>query len=247
MWGYFMRGHLLIQKVLMQKEQPAFLISATHPMVAGRAVATESEGAQKVLRNTYLLLAMTLMVSFMTAVLAMSLNIGFLSPLLTIGVYFSLLFATTKTQNSGWGLVWIFALTGWLGFTLGPVINFYMATTAGSQLVLFALSGTATIFFGLSAIALITRKEFDFLTQFIMVGVLVGFMAAIANSFLHLSGVQLAISCMFLLLSSAMILWQTSAIIYGGETNYISATIGLYVALYNLLLVLLSLLGFMDD
>ena len=219
------------EQVLIHQEQ--VIVSATN--------------AQRVLRNTYLLLAMTLVFSAMMAGLAMTLNIGFLSPLLTIGIYFGLLFATSKTQESGWGLLWVFALTGWLGFTLGPVINVYMATTAGSQLVLLALAGTATIFFGLSAVALVTRKDFSFLTQFIMVGVLVGFVAALANLFLQVSGLHLAISCMFLLLSSAMILWQTSAIIHGGETNYISATVGLYVSIYNLFFSLLSLLGFVDD
>lgn len=188
--------------------------------------------SSKVLRNTYALLALTLLFSALTAALSMAVNAPYLG-LLSLLPYFGLLYATEKSKNSGWGLVWVFALTGWLGFTLGPILNHYVGLR-GYEPVLLALGGTAAIFLSLSAYVLVTRKELSFMTGFLAMGMLVAFIAAIANAFLQIQALTLAVSCMFLLLSSALIMWQTSAIIHGGETNYISATIGLYVAIYNL-------------
>lgn len=206
--------------------------------------AQSLEATSKVLRNTYALLSMTLLFSALTASVSMAINMPHLG-LLTLLPYFGLLYATEKTKNSGWGLVWVFALTGWLGFTLGPILNHYVGIS-GYEPVMLALGGTATVFLSLSAYVLVTRKELSFMTGFLSMGMLVAFIAAIANAFLHISGLSLAVSCMFLLLSSGLIMWQTSAIIHGGETNYISATVGLYVAIYNLFTILLSFLG-QDD
>ncbi|HNV55217.1 MAG TPA: Bax inhibitor-1/YccA family protein [Pseudomonadales bacterium] len=200
--------------------------------------------SSKVLRNTYALLALTLLFSALTAALSMAVNAPYLG-LLSLLPYFGLLYATEKSKNSGWGLVWVFALTGWLGFTLGPILNHYVGLR-GYEPVLLALGGTAAIFLSLSAYVLVTRKELSFMTGFLAMGMLVAFIAAIANAFLQIQALTLAVSCMFLLLSSALIMWQTSAIIHGGETNYISATIGLYVAIYNLFTLLLGFLG-QDD
>ena len=200
--------------------------------------------SSKVLRNTYALLALTLLFSALTAALSMAVNAPYFG-LLSLLPYFGLLYATEKSKNSGWGLVWVFALTGWLGFTLGPILNHYVGLR-GYEPVLLALGGTAAIFLSLSAYVLVTRKELSFMTGFLAMGMLVAFIAAIANAFLQIQALTLAVSCMFLLLSSALIMWQTSAIIHGGETNYISATVGLYVAIYNLFTLLLGFLG-QDD
>ena len=147
-----------------------------------------------------------------------------------------------KNKNSALGLVFVFALTGWLGFTLGPVLNHYLKIS-GAEPILMALGGTALIFFGLSAYVLISKRDFTFATGFLMTGMMVAFVAAIANAFLQIQGLQLVVSGMFLLLSSGMIMWQTSQIVHGGERNYISATVTLYVMLYNLFSILLSFLG----
>lgn len=198
----------------------------------------------KMLRNTYLLLSMTLLFSAMTAGAAMYLNLPQPGMLITMAGYFGLLFLTTKFSNSGLGLVFVFALTGFMGLTLGPILNMYIhAFSNGNQLIITALGGTGVIFLGLSGYALTTRKDFSFMAGFLMVGVLVAFLAGIAAMFFAIPALSLAVSAMFILLMSGMILFQTSAIIHGGETNYILATISLYVSIYNLFLSLLQLLG----
>ncbi|MBV1873913.1 MAG: Bax inhibitor-1/YccA family protein [Gammaproteobacteria bacterium] len=195
----------------------------------------------KVLRNTYTLLAATILFSAVTAGAAMALNAPYMG-LWTLLPYFVLLIVTEKTKNSVWGLVSVFALTGWLGFTAGPIINHYVGIS-GYEPVLMALGGTALIFFSLSGYVLVTKKDLSFMTGFLMTGMIVAFIASIASVFLQLPGLSIAVSCMFLLLSSGLIMWQTSAIIHGGETNYISATVTLYVMLYNIFMILLSFLG----
>jgi len=201
--------------------------------------------ATKVLRNTYALLAMTLLFSAFTAGISMQLQVPYLG-LWILLPYFVLLFAIEKFKNSGVGIALVFALTGWMGFTLGPILRFYIGMN-GIEPVLTALGGTALIFFGLSSYILVTRKDMSFATGFLMTGMLVAFVAAIANAFLHIQGLALAVSCMFAFLSSGMIMWQTSQIIHGGERNYISATVTLFVMIYNLFTILLSLLGGSDD
>lgn len=209
------------------------------------AGSTVDSTATRVLRNTYLLLSITLLFSAVTASISMALKIPYLG-LFMLLPYFFLLFMVERNKNSGAGIVWVFALTGWLGFSLGPVLNHYIGLS-GFEPVLTALGGTATIFLGLSAYVLVTRKDFTFATGFLTTGVLVAFVAAIANAFLHIQALALALTCMFLFLSSGMILWQTSQIIHGGERNYISATVTLYVMIYNLFTTLLSLVGMGRD
>lgn len=203
--------------------------------------ATASLENTKVLKNTYMLLAMTVAFSALTAYVSMALQLPYFG-LWSLLPYFGLLFAVEKTKNSGWGLVWVFALTGWLGLSIGPILNHYLGTV-GHEPILMALGGTALIFFSLSGYVLVTKKDLSFMTGFLMIGMLVAFVAGLASVFLNLPALSLAVSCMFLLLSSGLIMWQTSAIIHGGETNYISATVTLYVMLYNLFTILLSLLG----
>lgn len=200
----------------------------------------------KVLRNTYALLAMTIAFSALVSTIAIVTNAPYLGPLITIGVYFGLLFFVEKTKNSAMGIFAVFALTGWLGFTLGPILNYYLHIS-GFEPILMALGGTALIFFGLSGYILVTRKDMSFATGFLMTGILVAFIAGIANIFLNISGLTMAVNCMFLFLSSGLIMWQTSQIIHGGERNYISATVTLYVMLYNIFTILLSFLGGGDD
>ena len=197
----------------------------------------------KVLRNTYTLLSMTLLFSALCAGIAVVMNMPPMGIIITLVGYFGLLFLTTKLRNSAWGLVSVFALTGFMGLTLGPIISMYMSIPNGEQIVMTAMGGTGVIFLGLSGYALTTRKDFSFLGGFLMVGILVAFLAGIASMFLSMPGLSLAVSAMFILLMSGLILYQTSQIIHGGETNYIMATVTLYISIYNLFLSLLQLLG----
>lgn len=198
----------------------------------------------RVIRNTYILLSLTLLFSALTAGMAMATNAPMMNVWLVMGGYFGLLFLTHYLRNSAWGLVSVFGLTGFMGYTLGPVLNAYIGHYAnGAQLVTYALGGSGLIFVGLSAYALTTRKDFSFLSGFLFAGILIAFLAGIANIFLGMPGLALAVSTLFMLLMCGMILFETSAIIHGGETNYILATVSLYVSLYNLFLSLLQLLG----
>lgn len=197
----------------------------------------------KLFRNTYSLLALTLSFSALVAFVSMAMNMPRPGLIITLVGFYGLLFAIHKARNSGWGLLLAFALTGFMGYTLGPLLNHYLALPNGGQLVATALGMTALVFFGLSAYAIMTRKDFSFLSGFIMAGFIVLLCAVVASFFLQMSGLQLAISAGFVLFSSAVILYQTSAIIHGGEDNYIMATITLFVSIYNLFLSLLQLLG----
>ncbi len=195
----------------------------------------------KVLRNTYSLLAMTLAFSAIVAGITMNMNAPYLGPIVTIVGYIALLFLVHKTANSSMGIISVFALTGFMGYTLGPILNAYMAINGG-EVVMTALGGTALIFFATSGYVLTTKKDMSFLSGTLMIGTFVLLIAVVANLFLKMPALSLAISAMFMFFSSAMIMWQTSEIIKGGERNYILATVTLYVSLYNLFLSLLNLL-----
>jgi modulator of FtsH protease len=197
----------------------------------------------KMLRNTYSLLAMTLVFSAMTAGLSMALNLPHPGMLLTLVGFFGLLFMTHKLKNSVWGIASVFALTGFMGFTLGPIVSYYLGFANGDQIVMQALGGTGLIFFGLSAYAMKSQKDFSFMGGFLFVGILVAFVAGLAAFFFQMPGLSLAVSAMFVLLMAGLILYETSNIIHGGETNYILATVTLYVSIYNLFTSLLHLLG----
>lgn len=198
----------------------------------------------RVLRNTYLLLGLTLIFSAITAGLALVTNVPPLNPFITLIGYFGLLFLTNSLRNSGWGILSIFALTGFMGYTLGPILNMYINTFInGSELIMMSLGATGLIFFALSGYALTSRKDFSFMSSFLMIGMLVAFLAGLATLFFHTPVLVLVVSAMFVLLCSGLILFQTSQIIHGGETNYIMATITLYVSLYNLFISLLQILS----
>jgi len=208
---------------------------------------TSSLSTNKVLRNTYLLLSATLAFSAVTAGLAMSFGMPMMNPLLMLVIYFGLLFATSRLQNSGWGLLAVFALTGFLGLTLGPIINVYLKFLPnGHQVVLTALGTTAVSFLGLSAYAIKSGRDFSFLGGFLTIGILAAFVLSLIAMFFHLQTLSLVVSGMFVLAMGAFILFETSSILRGEQTNYISATVSLYVAIYNLFLSLLNLLGAAD-
>jgi modulator of FtsH protease len=197
----------------------------------------------RVLRNTYALLALTLLFSSVTAGITMALNLPHPGLVLTLAGYFGLLFLTTRFRNSGLGLVMVFALTGFMGYTLGPLLNAYLSLSNGPQLVMTALGGTGVMFLGLSGYALVSRKDFSFMGGFLMVGILVAFLAGLGAVFFEIPALSLAVSAMFVLLMAGLILYETSNIIHGGETNYVMATVTLYVSIYNLFTSLLHLLG----
>ena len=211
------------------------------------AVARPTTGSieiNRVLRNTYLLLSLTLLFSALTAGTAMVMNFPPMGMIITLVGYFGLLFLTSKFRNSVLGLVFVFALTGFMGLTLGPILNLYLtAFSNGGQIVMTALGGTGIIFVGLSGYVLVTRKDFSFIGGMLIAGILVAFLAGIGAAVFALPGLSLAVSAMFILLMSGLILFETSNIIHGGETNYITATVTLYVSIYNLFLSLLSILG----
>ena len=213
------------------------------------AAAAPAMATNKVLRNTYALLSMTLLFSALTAGLSMAFNWPYPGLILTLVGYFGLLFLTAHFRNSGWGLLCVFALTGFMGLTLGPILNMYLTHLHnGSQLVMTALGLTGLIFLVLSGYVLTTRRDFSFMGGMLTVGILVAFLGGlgliVAGSFgMEVSGAMLGISAMFVLLMCGLILYQTSAIIHGGETNYIMATVTLYVSLYNLFTSLLHLLA----
>ena len=204
----------------------------------------------KVLRNTYLLLSMTLLFSAGMAMVAMVSGAPAMPWWVMLGGMIGLLFAVHMTRNSAWGLLWVFAFTGFIGFMTGPIVSLYLtAFSNGAQLVALSLGGTGVIFAGLSAYALTTRKDFSYMGGFLLAGVLIVFIAALANIFLQITGLALAVSCMAIGIFSALILYDTSRIIHGGEDNYISATVSLYLDIYNIFISLLQLSGFLggDD
>jgi modulator of FtsH protease len=199
-------------------------------------------GTNKVLKNTYLLLGMTLLFSAATAGISMAVGLGHGAGLVLALVGFGLLFVVNRLADSSKGLPAIFAFTGVMGASIGPMLNYYLAMPGGPALVMQALGATALVFFGLSAYALTTRKDFSYMGGFLMVGLLVAVVAMIANIFLAIPALSLTISAAVVMIMSGMILFDTSRIINGGETNYIRATVALYLDIYNLFIHLLNLL-----
>lgn len=217
-----------------------------------QAIALPRGGAEsvlatnKVIRNTYMLLSMTLAFSAVTAATSVALRLPHPGIILTLIGFFGLLFAVHKLKDSGWGILAVFAMTGFMGYTLGPVISRYLGLPNGGEIVMQAMGGTAAIFIGLSAYAVTTKKDFSFMGGFLMVGILLAFLAGLAAIFLEIPALSLTVSAAFVLLMSGLILYETSNIIHGGETNYVLATVTLFVSIFNLFTSLLQLLGFMN-
>lgn len=211
-----------------------------------RKIVVQSEESilikSRLLCNTYSLLAMTLLFSALAAGISIAIGFPHLG-LFTLVGYFGLLFVTTKLRNSPWGLASVFALTGFMGLTLGPIINSYLSLPNGSEMVMQALGSTGIIFFALSFYVIHNRKDFSFMGGFLFIGILVAFLAGLSAYIFDIPGLSLAVSTMFVLLMSGLILYETSQIIHGGETNYIMATVTLYISIYNLFSSLLHLIG----
>jgi modulator of FtsH protease len=197
----------------------------------------------KVLKNTYMLLAMTLLFSAFTAAVSMVIGIGQGLALILMLVSFGLLFWVHKAAESSQGLVAIFAFTGCLGASLGPMLSYYVALANGPGIVLQALGGTGLIFFALSGYALTTRKDFSFMRGFLFTGLIVAIVAMLLNIFLNIPVLSLVISAAVIMIMSGLILFDTSRIIHGGETNYIRATVALYLNIYNIFIHLLHLIS----
>ena len=203
------------------------------------ALATNS-----VIRNTYLLLSMTLLFSAVTAGVSMALQMPAMTYLVSIGVAFVLIwFVLPKHANKASGLAVVFGITGLLGFSLGPILNMYLALPNGSQVIATALGGTGAIFLALSFYALSTKRDFSFLGGFLFTGFVVILLAALANIFLAIPALSLTISAAVIMIMSGFILYDTSRMINGGETNYIMATVGLYMSIFNIFINLLHILG----
>lgn len=201
-------------------------------------------GAQRVLRNTYLLLSLCLGFAAMTAATSAALGLPHPGIIVTLAGYFGLLFLITKYRDRGVAIALVFALTGFMGYTLGPMISHYLNMPNGTQTVMTALGGTAAIFMGLSAYALVTKRDLSFMGGFLTAGMLVAFLAGLAAVFLHIPALSLTVSAVFVLLMSGMILYETNNIVRGGETNYVMATLSLFITIFNLFASLLQLLGF---
>lgn len=213
------------------------------PAVAVPLHGVRSAGADRVLRNTYALLAMTLLFSAAVAAAGVAWQLPAPGLLLTLVGYFGLLFGIHRLQNSGWALPLVFALTGFMGYTLGPVLARMLALPGGAQTVMLALAATGVTFLALSAWVLTTRRDFSFMGGFLFAGMVIALIAGLGAVFLQMPALGLAVSAMVALLSAGMILFETSRIVNGGETNYVLATVSLYVSLFNLFTSLLSLFG----
>lgn len=201
----------------------------------------------RVVRNTYALLSMTLVFAAATAAASVALKLPHPGLVVTLIGYFGLLFLTTKLRNSSYGVLAVFGLTGFMGYTLGPIVSHYLGLPNGGATVSMALGGTAVIFLSLSGYVLTTRKNFSFMGGFLFVGVLVAFLASLGAVFFEVPALSLTVSAAMVLLMSGLILYETSNIIHGGETNYVMATVSLFVSIFNLFTSLLHLLGFANS
>jgi len=213
------------------------------PVIERTRTSGHSIEINKVLRNTYMLLSATLVVSAVAAASAMAMNLGHGVALVMMLVSFGLLFVVNKQADKANGIFWIFLFTGLMGASLGPMLNYYAAMPNGGSLIMQALGGTALIFFSLSAYVLNSKKDFSFMGGFLFVGLMVAIVAMIANWFFQIPALSLAISSAIIVIMSGLILYDTSRIINGGETNYIRATVSLYLNIFNIFVHLLHLLG----
>ncbi len=215
------------------------------------AVAQTSESVlatNKLIKNTYMLLSMTLIFSAIMAGVAMAVRLPLMASMVCSLVSLGLLwFVLPRLANSAAGIWVTFAITGLLGFGLGPVLSHYLSMPNGAQTVMTAMGGTGVIFLGLSGYALTTRKNFSFMAGYLFTGILVAFVAGIGAAIFQVPALSLAVSAVFIMLMAGYILYQTSEMVHGGETNYVLATVGLYIAIYNLVTSLLHLLGAFGD
>ncbi|RUP35261.1 MAG: Bax inhibitor-1/YccA family protein [Curvibacter sp.] len=215
-------------------------ITAWPASAARPALAPE---VQRVLRNTYALLAMTLLLSAAVAGLTLMLQLPGPGPLLSLAITLGLLWGVHRLQHSAWALPAVFALTGFMGYTLGPLLTRSLTLPGGTEAVALALAGTGATFLALSSYVLVTRRDFSFMGGFLMAGMVIALLAGVGALLLQIPALALAVSVAVALLSAGLILYETSRIVQGGEDNYVLATVGLYVSLFNLFTSLLSLFG----
>ena len=219
--------------------------NANNPERAG--ASRNRSDASRVLRNTYALLSVTLLFSAVIAAVSLALKLPAPGIILTLAGYFGLLFAIYKFKNSVWALPAVFGLTGFMGYSLGPILAKTLAMPSGSQTIMLALAATGATFLALSAYVLKTRRDFSFMGGFLFAGMVIAILAGLGAVFLQIPALGLAVSAMVALLSAGLILYETSNIVNGGEDNYVLATVGLYVSIFNLFSSLLSLFGFSNS
>ena len=196
----------------------------------------------KVLRNTYFLLGLTMAFSAVVAYISMSLNLPYPNLIVLLVGFYGLLFVTNRLANSAWGILAAFAFTGFMGYTIGPILNMYVARGM-EDLIMLAFAGTAIVFFACSAYVLTTKKDMSFLSTAIFSLFIVLLLGIVASFFFQIPALAVGISALFVVFSTMTILYETSNIIHGGETNYIRATVSIYVSIYNLFISLLRLLS----
>lgn len=233
-------------------ERPGILVSArartgTEAAERQTVFAALSFDVQRVLRNTYALLSLTLLFAAAVATLSVSLALPAPGIILTLVAYFGLLFAIHKLKNSGWALPAVFALTGFMGYTLGPLLSRTLSLPGGATTIAMALGATGAIFLALSAWVLATRRDFSWMGGMLFAGMVVAILAGLAAIFFEMPALALAVSAMVALLSAGLILFETSNIVNGGETNYVMATVSLFVSIFNLFTSLLHLFGFASN
>ena len=202
-----------------------------------------SASSQRVLRNTYALLGLTLAFSAGVAGVSMSMGLPHPGMILTLIGFFGLSFLISKTANSGLGVLAVFALTGFMGYTLGPLLTRTLDLPGGAGTIAAALAATGATFVALSAYVLTTRRDFSFMGGFLFAGMVIALVLGITAYAFSMPALALAVSGMVALLSVGLILFETSRIVNGGETNYVLATVGLFVSAFNLFTSLLSLFG----
>jgi modulator of FtsH protease len=229
---------------MKEREMKSRYTNLGNSSIRTQSAVVMDSGAQRVLRNTYMLLAMVLGFSAVAAGISTALHLPHPGIVLTMVAYFGLLFLITKYRDRGLAVGLLFALTGFMGYTLGPILNIYLSMAHGTQVVMMALVGTAAIFLSLSAYALVTKRNLSFMGGFLTAGILVAFLAGLGAIIFNIPALSLAVSAVFVLLMSGLILFETNNIVRGGETNYVMATLSLFVALFNLFTSLLQLLGF---
>lgn len=235
----------------MKTRKPVLQVAVADPNDAqfARVGARGADAAAlAVLRDTYRLLSATLLFSAAIAWISASLKLPHPGLMLTLGGYFGLLFLTSRLQNSAWGLLCVFALTGFMGYTLGPIIAAYLSLPNGNEIVLTAMGSTATVFLALSGYAK-QDNAIDMMRMgtFLMVGILTAFCLGLAAFFFSMPALSLAVSAMFVLLMAGLIMYQTQDILRGGERNYISATVTMFVAIFNMFTSLMHLMGMGGD
>lgn len=215
----------------------------TQPPARGEVLSPHVPEVARVLRNTYALLSLTLLFSAAVATTGMVLKLPAPGLLLTLGGYFGLLFVVYRFKDSGWAIPAVFALTGFMGYTLGPLLAKMAGLPGGAQVIAMALGATGATFLALSAWVLATKRDFSFMGGFLFAGMVIALLGGLGAIFFQVPALGLAVSAMVALLSAALILYETSRIVNGGESNYVLATVGLYVSIFNLFTSLLSLFG----